>query len=74
MNALHGMARYWKAVVGEYMKEWYKSSIALQYFQQEVFVLNDDSKFGVTDILKPQYHTVIASKLVGSHKSALFAP
>ena len=24
MNALHGMDSYWKEVVGEYMKEWYK--------------------------------------------------
>ena len=29
MNALHGMDRYWKVVVGEYMKEWNKGSVSL---------------------------------------------
>ena len=33
MNALHGMDRYWKEVVGKYTKELYKCSVSLRYYR-----------------------------------------
>ena len=31
MNALPWLDRYWKEVLGEYTKEWYKGSVSLRY-------------------------------------------